>query len=159
MEQSCEERLMKAAKSRLRMELLGLAFAISRKATPEEYARFVWSTGAVTWMGSAHPGAGEYLDREREAAQSIFPWLKFEEVFHSSVESESLITGGCLEGWGENRFTLARSLGLNRAAVCRYCVEACRVWGEQLGLRVEPRPGPGCRGGCRIRAERTVSSA
>ena len=147
-----EARLLHAARSRLRLELQGLAFAISRGAAPEEYARFLWSDGAAKWMGSGSPGADEYLAKEEEAFASLFPWIIVHYEHMSSGVAEVVLSGGCLGGWGENRFTLARSLGLNRSALCRYCIEACRAWGEQLGLKVEPMPGPGCRGGCKLRA-------
>jgi len=147
-----EARLLHAARSRLRLELQGLAFAISRGAAPEEYARFLWSDGAAKWMGSGSPGADEYLAKEEEAFASFFPWIMVRHELMSSGVAEVVLSGGCLGGWGENRFTLARSLGLNRSALCRYCIEACRAWGEQLGLKVEPMPGPGCRGGCKLRA-------
>ncbi len=153
-ESTADARLLHAAKSRLRLELQGLAFAISRGATPEEYARFLWSKGAANWMGCTSPGTDDYLEREEEAMRSLFPWLKIRHESMSADEASVEISGGCLGGWGENRFALARSLGLNRSALCRYCQEACKVWGEQLSLKVEPVPGPGCRGGCRIKARK-----
>lgn len=152
--EAADRRLIRVARNRLRLELQGLAFAISRGATPEEYARFLWGQGAAKWMGSDSPGAQDYLRKEEEAARSLFPWLTVQPVKMSDAEAEVVLAGGCLGGWGEDRFRLARELGLNRMGVCRYCIEACRVWGEQLGLKVEPRPGPGCRGGCRLTASR-----
>lgn len=143
-----------AARSRLRLELQGLAFAISRGATPEEYARFLWGSGAAKWMGSHVPGVDEYLLKEIDAMSRLFPWIDVTQFSASPSHGEVVFSSGCLGGWGENRFALARSLGLNRSALCRYCKEACLVWGAQLGLRVEPKPGPGCRGGCRLTARK-----
>ncbi|MBI2854618.1 MAG: hypothetical protein HYX87_06845 [Chloroflexi bacterium] len=149
-------RLMHAARSRLKLELQGLAFAVTHGATPEEYARFLWGTGAQRWMGKDSPAADEYLLKEEEAMSHLFPWIKAQRVKMSPTEAEAVLLGGCLGGWGEKRFNLARSLGLFRKEVCRYCIEACRVWGEQLGLKVVPVPK--CRAGCRLTVSREAAA-
>ena len=154
----CDNKLTHAARSRLRLELQGLAFAISRGATPEEYARFLWGSGAVRWMGCHAPGVDEYLLKEMDSMSRLFPWIKAVQADISPDEGEVVFAQGCLGGWGENRFALARSLGLNRSAVCRYCAEACLVWGAQLGLKVEPKPGLGCKGGCCLTAKKAVTA-
>lgn len=59
-----ETRWLLAARSRLRLELQGLAFAVSRGATPQEYARFLWSRGAAAWMGADSADADSYLLKE-----------------------------------------------------------------------------------------------
>jgi hypothetical protein len=153
-EEQGDSALIRLARSRLRLELQGLAFAISLEATPEEYARFLWKHGAQRWMGRASPGAGEYLLKEAEAMSHIFPWVKVHHKRLVPEEAEMIMAGGCLGGWGEDRFRLARDLGLDRSAVCRYCMEACKVWGEQLGLEVELKPDAACGGGCRMTAKR-----
>ena len=54
----------KTAKSRLRFELAGLAFACQRGSGPEDYARHLWNKSSVGWMGKAKPNATEYLLKE-----------------------------------------------------------------------------------------------
>ena len=144
------DRWLHAARSRLRFELLGLAFALSRGATPQEYARFLWSKGAVRWMGIEIPDADNYLLKEIAAVGTLFPWVKVTHGRMASGQGEITFSGGCLGGYGEDRWALAEKLGLDQTTVCEYCAEAFKVWGRQLALTVTPFPGN--KGTCRLRA-------
>ncbi|MDP2718345.1 MAG: hypothetical protein U1D67_05130 [Dehalococcoidia bacterium] len=139
----------KAARSRLRMELAGLAFAVAHGYTPQRYARHLWGKGAVKWMGKGNPSMKEYLEKEIEVMDYLFPWLGMELVEVSPDRVEVRFEGGCLGGWGEeDRWALARSLGLDRWDVCRYCGEAFKTWAKQLGLKAAPHPARD--GSCRL---------
>jgi len=126
---------LKTAKSRLRFELGGLAFAIQKGFTPEEYANHLWGKGAKSWMKKAAPDAGEYLQKEAEAFRCFYPEVGFEVVQAEKDRAELNMNDGCLGGWGKERWAIARSFGLTQLDVCRYCFEAFRVWAKQLGLR------------------------
>ncbi len=143
-----DTRRMRAAKSRLRMELAGLAFAVKTGHSPQEYARFVWGQGAVKWMSKEKPTKKEYLQKEMEAMRVLFPWMKMKLVEISPHRVELHFIGGCVGGWGEDRWALARSLGLDRWDVCRYCGEAFKVWAKQLGLKAAPHPAKD--GSCKL---------
>ncbi len=126
---------LKTARGRLRFELAGLSFARQKGFTPEEYACHLWSKGAKSWMKNASPGAGEYLQKEAEAFRCLYPEVGFAVVEAGEGKAELAFTGGCLGGWGDDPWALARSLGLTKEDVCRYCHEAFRLWAGQLGLR------------------------
>lgn len=138
----------KAAKSRLHFELAGLAFACQRGFRPEDYARYLWSRGAVSWMGKASPGADEYLLKEAQAFREFWPRVSFTIVEADEGKAELVFTDGCLGGWGVDRWALAKSLGLTKDEVCAYCRESFSVWAEQLGLRASI--GPDGDGTCRF---------
>ncbi|MBI3040517.1 MAG: hypothetical protein HYY80_02500 [Chloroflexi bacterium] len=137
----------KTAKSRLRFELAGLAFARQKGFSSEDYARYLWSSGAVGWMGKARPDTREYLRKEAEAFQRFYPEVSFELVEAGDERAELVFTGGCLGGWGKDRWALARQLHLAKEDVCAYCQEAFRVWAEQLGLstQIGPKDDTTCR--------------
>lgn len=139
----------RTAKSRLYFELGGLAFALKKRASPEEYARHLWGKGATRWMGKARPDAQEYLLKEAEAFRCFYPDVASEVVEAGEEVAELIFTGGCLGGWGEDPWALARSFGLVKADVCSYCRESFLVWAEQLGLIA--RIGPNESGTCRLR--------
>lgn len=145
------ERWQRAACSRLKIELAGLAFARRRGCAPEEYARELWGRGAKGWMGKAHPTPLEYLRKEAEALAILYPWVEADPRQAAFGQAELLMTRGCLAGWEEERWTIAEGLGLSREEVCRYCQEAFQVWGQQLGLEVSATPQPA--GGCLLRAQ------
>lgn len=138
----------KTARSRLHVELAGLAFALKKGATPQEYARHLWSTGAKGWMKAATPGAAEYLLKETEAFRRFYPDVEFEIVKAGKEKAELVFSRGCLGGWGEDPWMLARSLQLTKDDVCGYCRESFLVWARQLGLTVDI--GPGEDGTCRL---------
>ncbi len=137
----------RTAKSRLRFELAGLAFACQKSFRPEEYARHLWDKGAVHWMGKAKPAAAEYLLKEAQAFREFYPDVSFTIVAAGVERAELIFTGGCLGGWGEDRWALARSLGLTKKDVCAYCRESFLVWAEQLGLHacIGPEEDETCR--------------
>ena len=137
---SLRERWQATARNRLRLELASLAFATRHGHTPEEYAREVWGRGARGWMGKDSPKALEYLLKEAKAIATFYPWVKATPRKAGPGRAEAALTGGCLAGWGEDPWAIARGLGLTRADVCRYCHEAFRVWGQQLGLAVALTP-------------------
>ena len=139
-EKETDPRWHKAAKSRLRMELAGLAFALQHGFSPEEYARHLWGRGAVSWMGKENPTPKEYLRTEAEHLMVLFPWVDFQLKEYEDGVVELVFTNGCLGSWEDDRFALAHSLGLTRQEVCRYCQEAFRVWSRQLGLEALPLP-------------------
>ncbi len=148
---SVTERWMITAKSRLRVELSGLAFAIKHGHTPEEYAQELWGRGAKGWMGKPDPDPLEYLQKEARAVAIFYPWIKGTPRLVAPGRAEMTICEGCLAGWAEDRWGLSRSLGLSREDVCRYCQEAFRVWGGQIGLDVTLSPQND--GTCVLRAE------
>ncbi len=124
----------RTAKSRLRFELSGLSFACQRGFVPQDYARHLWSQGAIRWMGKEEPAAGEYLLREAQAIREFYPRVSFTVIETGEEKAELVFTEGCLGGWGTDRWGLARSLGLTPEDVCAYCYEAFSVWAGQLGL-------------------------
>ncbi|KKL47320.1 hypothetical protein LCGC14_2336740, partial [marine sediment metagenome] len=42
-----------------------------------DYARHLWSTGSVHWMGKTKPNAMEYLLKETEAFREFYPDVSF----------------------------------------------------------------------------------
>ncbi|MDO8691718.1 MAG: hypothetical protein Q7R39_17225, partial [Dehalococcoidia bacterium] len=134
------ERWLTAARSRLRIEVAGLAFAASRGYAPEEYARELWGRGAKGWMGQERPTPLEYLRKEAKAMATLYPWIKRTARQVAPGTAEMMICNGCLAGWGGDRWALSRSLGLSQVQVCQYCQEAFAVWGRQLGLDVTLTP-------------------
>src|SRR3989304_2760699 len=78
----------KTARSRLRFELAGLAFALQKGFSPEDYARHLWSQGAVGWMTKEAPGAGEYLLKEARAFRTFYPEVSFTMVQEGENEAE-----------------------------------------------------------------------
>lgn len=149
-ELSDRERWQAAARSRLRMELSGLAFAARRGHSPEEYAQELWGRGARAWMGKTHPDPLEYLEKEAQGMATLYPWIETSTMPVGPALAELVMTGGCLAGWGEDPWALARRLGLSQDQVCLYCQEAFRVWGQQLGLAVSLQPQ--ADGTCVLRA-------
>jgi len=148
-----EQNWRRAAFSRLRMELAGIAFARKHGFTPEDYARHLWGQGAVEWMGKPDPTAAEYLMAEVEAFHRLYPSVRFEIEELSDDRSQlTFQQGTCLGGWGVDQWGLARRLGLGKGHVCRYCREAFRVWARQLGL--EACTHPQMRDICILRVER-----
>ncbi len=130
----------KTAKSRLLFELAGLAFARQRGFSPEDYARHLWSTGSVRWMGKAKPNAAEYLLKEAQAFREFYPEVSFKVVESGDARAELVFTEGCLGGWGTDRWALARHLSLVRDDICAYCRESFLTWAEQLGLSAQIGP-------------------
>ncbi|MBI4216974.1 MAG: hypothetical protein HY687_06255 [Chloroflexi bacterium] len=147
---------LKAAKSRLKLELQGIAFAISHGASPQEYAHFLWARGAVAWMGTMSPSADSYLLKEMTAMATLFPWVRIEPGELTAERGVITMRDGCCGGYGNNRWRLARSLGLDKTQVCRYCGEAFKVWGSQLKLKVAPHPQRD--ESCKLRAARINSA-
>ncbi len=130
----------KTAKSRLRFELAGLAFACHRGSNPEDYARHLWAKGSVRWMGKARPDAAEYLLKEAQAFREFYPEVSFKVVASGEARAELVFTDGCLGGWGRDPWAVARNLGLSKKDICAYCRESFRVWTEQLGLSAQIGP-------------------
>ena len=137
----------KTAKSRLRFELAGLAFTRQKGFSSEDYARHLWATGSVRWMGKAKPNAMEYLLKEAEAFQQFYPDVSFKIVEAGDERAELVFTEGCLGGWGTDRWALARHLNLAKDDICAYCQEAFLIWAEQLGLsaQIGPKNDTTCR--------------
>ncbi len=128
-------RWRRAARSRLRVELAGIAFCRQLGLTPEHWARHLWSEGAVTWMGKENPTAAEYLTKEASAFNFLYPGSPYH--IDNLEEDTARLTfrrGGCAGGWGQDQWGMARRLGLGKGHVCRYCREAFRLWSAQLGL-------------------------
>ncbi|MBI2850072.1 MAG: hypothetical protein HYX80_03405 [Chloroflexi bacterium] len=130
----------RTALGRLKFELAGLAFARKHGLTPEEYADHLWSEGAVKWMGKEAPMAAEYLEKEAEAFRTLCPEVTFDVLKAGSEYAELVFKSGCLGGWGKNQWAIAKSLGLGKGHVCRYCRQAFRIWAKQLGLEACPEP-------------------
>ncbi|MBI2860125.1 MAG: hypothetical protein HYX91_01295 [Chloroflexi bacterium] len=128
------------ARRSLKLELAGIAFARKTGHTPEEYADHLWGDGALKWMGKPDPTAREYLLKEAEAFREMFPRVVFEIGKLGDDAAELTFTNGCLGGWGREQWALARSLGLGKGHVCRYCRQAFRAWSRQLGLECCPEP-------------------
>ncbi|MEE8470597.1 MAG: hypothetical protein V3S51_04635 [Dehalococcoidia bacterium] len=124
----------RTAKSRLRFELAGLAFARQKGFRPEDYAQHLWGKGAQRWMDKATPTAAEYLLKEAHAFKQFYPEVSFTVAEASDERAELVFTEGCLGGAGRDRWVLARSLGLTKEDVCAYCQEAFSVWAGQLSL-------------------------
>ena len=142
----------KTAKSRLRFELAGLAFACHWGSNPEDYARHLWAKGSVRWMGKARPDAAEYLLKEAQAFREFYPEVSFKVVASGEARAELVFTDGCLGGWGRDPWVVARNLGLSLKDICAYCRESFRVWAEPLGLIT--RIGPEGEGDCRLLVRR-----
>ena len=134
----------RTARGRLKFELAGIAFARKHGLTPEDYANHLWSSGAATWMGKPSPAAGEYLLKEAEAFRTLYPEVSFDVVKSGDKEAELVFRRGCcLGGWGKNQWAMAKSLGLGKGHVCRYCRQAFRLWAKQLGIDACPEPKVG----------------
>ncbi len=133
----------RTARGRLKFELAGLAFARKHGLTPEDYADHLWSEGAAKWMGKETPGAGEYLEKEAEAFRTLCPEVKFDITKGNHEDAEIIFKSGCLGGWGKDQWAMAKSLGLGKGHVCRYCRQAFRMWSKQLGLEACPEPKVG----------------
>ncbi|MBI2909405.1 MAG: hypothetical protein HYX92_17305 [Chloroflexi bacterium] len=134
------KRWRRTARARQRFELAGLAFAKKHGASPEDYARHLWSTGAARWMGKTSPTARDYLLKEAEAFRTLYPEVGFHLREMDDAAAELTFTSGCLGGWGQDRWAMAESLGLNKEDVCRYCRESFKVWSKQLGLDASLEP-------------------
>ena len=130
----------RTAVSRLKFELAGIAFARKMRLTPEDWARHLWASGAVKWMGKTNPTAAEYLRKEAEAFKILYPEVAFELRKLGDKEAELVFTSGCLGGWGKDQWAIARGSGLGKGHVCRYCREAFRAWSHQLGIEACPEP-------------------
>lgn len=152
---SVGERWLTAARSRLRVELSGLAFAVKNGHHPEDYASDLWGHGARGWMGAPDPDPLIYLRKEARAMSVLYPWIKASPHRVGRQGAELAICDGCLAGWGQDRWALSRSLGLSPDHVCRYCQEAFRVWGQQLNLNVTLTPQED--GSCLLRAARPAA--
>ena len=147
---------LKTARGRLRLGLGGLAFAMERGFSPEDYARHLWGKGARTWMGKDEPSAAEYLDKEAEAFRCFYPDVDFKVTRAGEESAEIVFTEGCLGGWGDAPRALASSFGLTREDVCRYCREAFRLWAGQLRLLATIGP-EGSDTRCVLRVQRAAS--
>jgi hypothetical protein len=136
----------RTARSRLKFELAGVAFAQKHHLTPEDWAKHLWSKGAVKWMGKATPTAAEYLLKEAAAFKALYPEVVFNLGEMGENQAELVFTDGCLGGWGKEQWTVATSLDLLKGDVCRYCRESFQVWARQLGLEAstDPRPNSVC---------------
>ncbi len=146
------KRWRRTAWSRLKFELSGLGFALKKGATPEEYADYLWSAGAVKWMGKENPSLQEYLDKETEAITTLYPQVTY--TIGKITDNEAELTfpkGCCLGGWGRDQWGVAGSLGLDKEDVCRYCRQSFRSWSKQLGL--DALPEPQADGACIFRVE------
>jgi len=139
---------LRTSRSRLRFELAGLAFACQHGFTPEDYARHLWSHGAVAWMGKQNPDAAEYLRKEVGAFLEFYPEVAISLIRVHPGIAELVFTRGCLGGWGDAPWSLARSLGLNKKCICAYCQESFRLWTRQLGLA--SHIGPSTDGHCHL---------
>ena len=91
-------------------------------------------------MGKTAPSAGEYLLKEADAFRTLYPEVVFDVVKTGEKEARLVFKSGCLGGWGKDQWAMARSLGLGKGHVCRYCRQAFRVWSRQLGLSACPEP-------------------
>jgi len=138
----------RTARSRLRFELAGLSFICGKGFQPEDYARHLWARGAIRWMGKARPDTAEYLLKEAEALQCFYPGVAFEITEAGKDRAELVFTEGCLGGWGKDPWKLARSLGLKKEEVCRYCQASVQTWASQLQLVADI--GPHGDGACRL---------
>ncbi|TAK31354.1 MAG: hypothetical protein EPO21_17825 [Chloroflexota bacterium] len=134
-------RWRRTAYSRLRFELEGIAFARENGLAPEDWAQHLWDHGAQEWMGQERPSVGEYVRKEGEAFETLYPAVRFE-LHEGPGESAEIVflKGTCLGGWGRDQWGLAHSLGLSKGHVCRYCRRACQLWTTQLGLSGAPEP-------------------
>ncbi len=132
----------RTALGRLRFELAGIAFARNVGGTPEDWARHLFSAGAAAWMGTPAPTAKEYLLHEAAAFDVLYPRVGYELGDLGDQEATLVFTRGCLGGWGKNQWRVAKSLGLGKGHVCRYCRQAFRSWSSQLGLESLPEPQP-----------------
>ena len=134
-------RWRRTAYSRLRFELEGIAFALSHGLAPEDWAHHLWSHGAVEWMGQESPTIAEYLRKEGEALETLYPAVRFEAHEGPGETAEIIfLEGTCLGGWGRDQWGLAHSLGLDKGHVCRYCRRAFQLWTSQMGLSGAPEP-------------------
>ena len=138
----------KTAKSRLRFELAGLAFACHKGFNPEDYARHLWAKGSMRWMGKAKPNAAEYLLKEAKAFREFYPKVSFKVVESGDTRAVLVFTDGCLGGWGRDPWAVARNLDLSKKDICAYCRESFRVWAQPLGLHADI--GSEKDGNCRL---------
>ncbi len=140
------EKWYRTARSRLRFELAGLALAKKAGMSPEEYAGFLWAQGASRWFGKPHALVSEYILKETEAFETLYPEVEFKLGKVEGDEARLTFTRGCLGGWGKERWRTAETLGLAKDEVCLYCREAFRIWADQLGLEAgtEPQQDGGC---------------
>ena len=141
----------RAARSRLSMELGGLSFALKQGFSSFEYAAHLWRQGAPRWMGKPDPSPEEYIRREIEAAQVLFPEVEMQWAGASDGHAEAHFVEGCPGGWGKDRWAVARRQSLEPADVCAYCRSAFQTWGTALGLWVTTNPQPD--GTCRLEAK------
>ena len=149
-----KKRWRRTAWSRLRFELSGLGFALKQGATPEDYADYLWSDGAVKWIGKENPTIQEYLDKETEAITTLYPQVTFTIGRITDKDAElTFPAGSCLGGWGRDQWGVAGSLGLDKKDVCRYCRQSFRVWTKQLELNALPELQ--ANGDCIFRVEIT----
>lgn len=128
------------ANSRLNMELAGLSFALKKGYSPGEYAQHLWSKGAKRWIKKDRPTSGEYVERELEAFSVLFPHVRAKVEKCNDNVAEIIFTKGCPCGWGKDKWSKARRWELTPEDVCRYCMAAFSIWGEQLGLHITLKP-------------------
>ena len=133
-------RWRRTARGRLGFELAGVAFARKAGFTPEDWAKHLWSSKAMKWMGKSTPTAKEYLLKEVEAFSVLYPEVAFELGKQDDIEAELTFKQGCLGGWGQDQWATARNLGLGKGHVCRYCRQSFRSWSCQLNLQACPEP-------------------
>ena len=132
----------RAARARLRMELAGISFARAQGHTPEEYAWHLWDDGALPWFGEEFANARTYLMTEVESFRTLYPDVDYVLDQLGDDFSQLTFVNGCLGGWGRDQWATARSVGLRKGHVCRYCREAFRVWSAQLRIDALPEPKP-----------------
>ena len=149
---SISETWRKTARSRLRFELSGLSFALQKGFSSEGYAQHLWSKGSKRWIGTTKPTATEYLLKEAESFREFYPEVSFEVVEAGEEKAELVFTDGCLGGWGQDQWAIARNRGLSQKDICAYCQEAFQSWARPLGIHVDI--GPGEDGHCRLRVAR-----
>ncbi|MBI4186128.1 MAG: hypothetical protein HY530_01305 [Chloroflexi bacterium] len=137
---STQKRWRRTARGRLKFELAGVAFSRKAGLAPEDYAEHLWSAGAMEWMGTATPTAREYLLKEAEAFETLYPEVVFKLSKLQDDRAELVFIQGCLGGWGKDQWAMARKLGLGKGHVCRYCRQSFRIWASQLGLEACPEP-------------------
>ncbi|MEW6141808.1 MAG: hypothetical protein AB1597_01435 [Chloroflexota bacterium] len=99
-------------------------------------------------MGKENPDAAEYLRKEAGACREFYPEVAMSLIKARPGMAELVFTRGCLGGWGDDQWALARSLGLNKKRICAYCQESFRVWTKQLGLA--SHIGPSTDGHCHL---------
>jgi len=128
------------ANSRLNIELAGLSFALKKGHSHEEYAQHLWGEGANRWIKDDKPTPREYVKRELESVSVLFPNVRAEMGECIDDVAELIFVKGCPCGWEKDKWAKAKRWGLRPKDVCRYCVAAFYIWGEQLSLSITLKP-------------------